>query len=67
MAVARLKVNKSGNDRYKLVFESEKGKITCDVPAEKQGKTQSEEDRRQAALTRARQLSRAFHESIPDR
>lgn len=68
MADARLNIKKAGNDSYKLVFQSEKGKITCEVPldAPARGKN-SEEDRRAAALQRARMLTGAFQQAIPDR
>jgi hypothetical protein len=68
MADARLNIKKAGQDRYKLVFQSEKGKITCEVPLEGPARgNNSEVDRREAALRRARTLTGAFHEAIPDR
>lgn len=68
MAVARLKMKKSGSESYRLEFASEKGKIVCEVAVESQkGQKLSEEERRAAALTRARALSRAFHEAVPER
>jgi hypothetical protein len=68
MAEARLNIKKAGNDSYKLVFQSEKGKIVCEVPLEAPGRgSTSEEDRREMALQRARMLTGAFHEAIPQR
>jgi hypothetical protein len=65
--VAHLKIGKPGKGRYTISFDTEAGKITCEVlalPAPLKGSSAAEE--REAALKRAKRLAKAFCEALPD-
>lgn len=67
MSEANLNVSNAGKDRYRLVFKTEAGKVTCDVSVRQPGQRdrRSEREKRVAALHTAKRLVRAFHECIP--
>ena len=68
MSEASLSVGKAGKDRYKLAFETDTGKVVCEVSVRQSGKrdTRTEDERRIAALHAAKRLVRAFCEGIPE-
>jgi hypothetical protein len=66
MATARLDVREIDKSHYSLAFETDAGKLTCDVSLKDSSGLgrQTAEERRQAALHKAKLLTRAFHEAI---
>lgn len=66
MGTARLEVREIDSTHYSLTFEAEGGKVVCDISMEgtagADGSTA--EEKRQAALHKAKVLTRAFHEAI---
>jgi hypothetical protein len=67
MSEAHLNVSKAGRDRYRLAFETEAGKVICDVSVRQPNRpdNRTEEEKAAAALHTARRLVRAFYEGIP--
>ena len=64
--MAQLKIGKPDKGRYTFSFDSDAGKITCEIlalPAPLKGSSAAEE--REAALKRAKRLAKAFCEAIP--
>jgi hypothetical protein len=66
MASAHLKVREIDKTHYSLAFETDTGKLTCNVSLKDvTGSNKlTAEERRQAALHKAKLLTRAFHEAI---
>jgi hypothetical protein len=66
MASAHLKVHKIDATHYTLAFETDGGKVVCDVSVDGTAgsKGLTAEENKQAALHKAKQLARAFHEAI---
>jgi hypothetical protein len=66
MASAHLDVREIDKTHYSLAFETETGKLTCDVSLKDAAGSNklTAEERRQAALHKAKLLTRAFHEAI---
>jgi hypothetical protein len=66
MTAAHLNVGKLGGDRYKIAFETDAGKVTCEVSVRVGNRAQSRtaEEKRIDALHKAKMLARAFHEAI---
>ena len=66
MASAHLNVREIDSTHYSLAFETDGGKVVCDVSVE--GATGSGKltaaEKKQAALHKAKMLTRAFHEAI---
>jgi hypothetical protein len=66
MASAHLNVREIDSTHYSLAFETDGGKVVCDVSVE--GATGSSkltaQEKKQAALHKAKMLTRAFHEAI---
>ena len=66
MASAQLKIHEIDSTHYSLAFEADGGKVVCDVSVE--GATGSSklsaQEKKQAALHKAKMLTRAFHEAI---
>ena len=66
MASAQLKVREIDSTHFSLAFEADGGKVVCDVSVEGavgSSKLTSQE-KKQAALHKAKLLTRAFHEAI---
>ena len=66
MAAAHLKITEIDSTHYSLAFETEGGKVVCDVSVDGgsgPGKFSAAE-KKQAALHKAKLLTRAFHEAI---
>jgi len=68
MASAHLNVRKIDSTHYSLAFETDGGKVVCDVSVEgAMGSSRlTAEENKQAALHKAKALARAFHEAIVD-
>ena len=66
MTTAHLNVGRLGGDRYQIAFETDAGKVVCEVSVRASDRTASRtaEEKRQDALHKAKTLARAFHEAI---
>jgi hypothetical protein len=66
MTAAHLNVGKLGGDRYQIAFETDAGKVVCEVSvrANDRGESRTADEKRQDALHKAKLLARAFHEAI---
>ena len=63
--MARMNIGKAENGRYRVLFEADSGKVVCEV-ADQLGR-QTENEKKQAALKKAKMLAKAFYEAIPER
>ena len=61
--MATLNIDKLTNDRYKITFKAESGKVVCEISVKAVGKM-NEGEKRLLALKRAKGLTRALHEAI---
>ena len=66
MASAHLKVREIDSTHFSLAFEADGGKVVCDVSVEGAvgSSTLTSQEKKQAALHKAKLLTRAFHEAI---
>jgi hypothetical protein len=66
MASAQLKIHEIDSTHYSLAFEAKGGKVVCDVSVDGDSGSSkfSAAEKKQAALHKAKLLTRAFHEAI---
>jgi hypothetical protein len=66
MTAATLNIGKLSGDRYRIAFETDAGRVVCEVSVRAGGRPdrRTPDERRQDALHRAKLLARAFHEAI---
>ncbi|MFW6077782.1 MAG: hypothetical protein ACOC71_08505 [Hyphomicrobiales bacterium] len=66
MGTAHLEVREIDSTHYSLAFETDGGKVVCDVSVEGDAGSVkfTAAERKQAALHKAKILTRAFHEAI---
>jgi hypothetical protein len=66
MASAQLKVREIDSTHFSLAFEADGGKVVCDVSVEGAvgASKLTSQEKKQAALHKAKLLTRAFHEAI---
>lgn len=66
MASAQLKISEIDSTHYRLTFESAGGKVVCEVSVDgaSGSKKSTAGERKQAAMHKAKTLTRAFHEAI---
>lgn len=66
MSEASLSISKAAKDHYRLSFDTESGVVTCEVSVRQPGRsdTRTNDEKRVAALHKAKRLARAFYESI---
>jgi hypothetical protein len=66
---AHLNVKQIDSNHYSLAFETDHGKVVCEVSLGDAGRRDglSKEEKRQTALHRAKLLASAFHQAIAER
>jgi hypothetical protein len=66
MASAQLKIREIDSTHYSLAFETDHGRVVCDVSVDGESGSSkfSAAEKKQAAMHKAKLLTRAFHEAI---
>jgi hypothetical protein len=61
--MAQMSIDKLSDDRYRIIFKAEIGKVVCEISVKALGRLK-ESEKRLLALKRAKGLTRALHEAI---